>query len=82
MYWRRMALPEIVEVPLADLLLDPTNARLGEGLTSQPDTALALAQQQGDNIVRMAQDIVVNSSPSRRGEISLGGVLSGVKRTP
>jgi hypothetical protein len=54
------ALPETVEVPLADLLLDPGNARLGEGLTSQPDTALALARQQGDNIVRMAQDIVAN----------------------
>ena len=53
-------MPEIVEVPLADLLLDPTNARLGEGLTSQTDTALALAKQQGDNIIRLAQDIVTN----------------------
>lgn len=53
-------MPEIVEVPLADLLLDPANARLGEGVTSQTDTALALARQQGGNIIRLAQDIVVN----------------------
>jgi hypothetical protein len=49
---------EQANIPLVDLLLDPENPRLAEPQTSQPETALALARQQGDNIMRLAADIV------------------------
>lgn len=49
---------EIVDVPLADLLLDPGNARLSEIADSQHDVALDLARQQGDKLIRLARDIV------------------------
>jgi hypothetical protein len=52
--------PEIVNIPLADLLLDDGNPRLAETQESQQDTALALARQQGDNLIRLAEDIVEN----------------------
>lgn len=51
---------EVVDVPLADLLLDPDNARLSEPAKSQHDVALALAEQQGEKLVRLAKDIVEN----------------------
>lgn len=51
---------EVVDVPLADLLLDPENARLSETVKSQHDVALALAKQQGDKLIRLAKDIVDN----------------------
>src|SRR5687768_2672150 len=49
---------EIVHIPVADLLLDADNPRLVGDMTTQQETALALTQQQGDNIVRLAADIV------------------------
>jgi hypothetical protein len=51
---------EIVQIPIADLLLNNENPRLVGDRTSQQETALALAAQQGDNIVRLAADIVKN----------------------
>ncbi len=54
------AVPEVVDVPVSDLLLDERNARLAESSSSQHDTILALAQQQRDALVRLAADIVEN----------------------
>ena len=53
-------MPEIVNIPLADLLLDSGNPRLVETKESQQETALGLARQQGDNLIRLATDIVDN----------------------
>jgi hypothetical protein len=52
----RMA--DIVRIPIADLLLDTANPRLPGEHTTQQEAALNLAKQQGDNIVRLAKDIV------------------------
>lgn len=49
---------EIVDIALADLLLDTRNARLRDEQPSQPAAILALAQQQGKRIVKIAKDIV------------------------
>lgn len=49
---------EIVRIPIADLLLHTENPRLPGERSTQQETALNLAQQQGDNIVRLATDIV------------------------
>jgi hypothetical protein len=49
---------EIVDIPVTDLLLNSENPRLGGGSTTQNETALELAKQQGDNLVRLAEDIV------------------------
>ena len=51
-------MPEVVNIPLADLLLDSGNPRLVETRESQQETALGLARQQGDNLIRLATDIV------------------------
>lgn len=51
---------ETVEIPLADLQLDPRNARLGEEQPSQQAIYLALANQQGKRLVKLAEDIVKN----------------------
>jgi hypothetical protein len=51
---------EYVQIPLADLLPDDGNPRLVDTAASQQETALALARQQGDNLVRLAADIVEN----------------------
>src|SRR4051794_11518663 len=53
-------MPEIVQIPLPDLLLDNGNPRLVETQESQQKTALAPARQQGDNLIRLATDIVEN----------------------
>jgi len=53
-------MPEVVQIPVADLLLDDGNPRLVETKESQQETALALARQQGDNLIRLAADIVEN----------------------
>lgn len=50
-------MPEIVEIPVADLLLDDKNARLRDEQPSQQATALALAKQQGVRLVNLAEDI-------------------------
>jgi hypothetical protein len=49
---------EIVEIPLADLLLDVENPRLIETQQTQQETARELAARQGDALLRLAQDIV------------------------
>lgn len=51
-------MPEIVEIPLADLLLDVGNPRLIETQQTQQETARELAARQGDALLRLAQDIV------------------------
>jgi len=50
--------PQQVDIPVADLLLDERNARLGQESGSQQQAALALAQQQGRRLVKLAQSIV------------------------
>jgi hypothetical protein len=52
--------PEIDEIPVASLLLDPRNARLGEEQSSQQAIYIALAKQQGKRLVKLAEDIVNN----------------------
>lgn len=52
------AMAEIVHIPISDLLLAHDNPRLAEEQATQQETALSLARQQGDNIVRIAADIV------------------------
>ncbi|TAN22206.1 MAG: hypothetical protein EPN30_09155 [Actinomycetota bacterium] len=53
-----MTLQEVIEVPISDLLLDDENARLLEPGSNQQTTAILLAKDQGDKLVRLAQDIV------------------------
>jgi hypothetical protein len=48
----------IVTVQVSDLLLDGENPRLVESHTTQQETAINLSRQQGDNIIRLAIDIV------------------------
>lgn len=50
-------MPQRVEVPVADLLLDEKNARLGQETASQQEAAIGLAAQQGRRLVKLAQDI-------------------------
>lgn len=50
-------MPRRVDVPIADMLLDPGNARLGQEQTSQQATALALAKQQGRRLVKLAESV-------------------------
>jgi hypothetical protein len=49
---------EPVQIPLSDLLFDTENPRLVETQESQQAAALELARQQGDNLLRLAEDIV------------------------
>ena len=49
---------QIVEIALADLLVDPRNARLTEEQPSQQSTLLAIARQQGKRLLKLANDIV------------------------
>jgi hypothetical protein len=51
---------ENVDIPLVDLLLDVGNPRLAQSAASQQEVALEPARQQGDRIIRLAQDIVDN----------------------
>lgn len=50
-------MPRRVDVPVADMLLDPANARLGQEQPSQQATAVALAKQQGRRLVKLAESI-------------------------
>lgn len=52
------AVPEIVEVPVSDLLLDTGNPRLGVEQQSQQAVYLSLAKQQGRRLVVLARHIV------------------------
>ena len=49
---------QIVEIALADLLIDTRNARLTEEQPSQQYALLALARQQGKRLLKLAFDIV------------------------
>ncbi len=49
---------DVVEIPVSDLLLDSSNPRLSGTPTNQQETALELAAQQGEALVRLAADIV------------------------
>jgi hypothetical protein len=49
---------ETVSISLSDLLLDGGNPRLVTEQTGQQETALSLARQQGERLVRLADDIV------------------------
>ncbi len=49
---------EIVDIPTIDLLLDGGNPRLETEQAGQQETALSLAAQQGERIVKLAGDIV------------------------
>ncbi|MFB2597478.1 hypothetical protein ACEXQE_06785 [Herbiconiux sp. P17] len=51
-------MPIRVDVPIADMLLDTKNARLGQEQASQQATALALASQQGRRLVKLAESII------------------------
>jgi hypothetical protein len=53
-------MPEVVPIPVADLLLDSGNPRLPAEQQNQQETALALVEQQGDRLLRLAEDIVSN----------------------
>lgn len=57
---RTIAVTEIVDIPVADLQFDPTNARLVNEGSSQQAIALALAQHQGRRLVNLAAHIVDN----------------------
>ena len=49
---------QIVEIALADLLVDTRNARLAEEQPSQQFALLAIARQQGKRLLKLAADIV------------------------
>lgn len=51
-------MPRREPIPLADLLLDRSNARLGQEQPDQQSTALALAEQQGRRLIKLAEDIM------------------------
>lgn len=51
---------EIVDVAVADLLLDAGNARLSQAEDNQHDAALAITQQQGTRLIRLAEHIVTH----------------------
>ena len=51
---------EQANIPIVDLLLDVENPRIADTQATQQEAALELARQQGDNIIRLAADIVEN----------------------
>lgn len=51
-------MPETISIAVADLLLDPGNARLPATQASQPHTVLAMAQQQGTKLLNLAESIL------------------------
>ncbi len=51
-------MPEVVSVPVVDLILDPENARLKDEQTSQQAVYHALAEMLGPRLVQLAADIV------------------------
>lgn len=53
-------MPELIEVAVAQLELDPKNPRLSKEQTTQLETAHALAAQQGPRLVNLAAHIVKN----------------------
>lgn len=53
---------QTVPIPLTDLLLDMSNARLGEEQSSQQQVYLTLGKQQGKRLISLAEDIVTNGT--------------------
>jgi hypothetical protein len=53
---------EIVDIPVSDLLLDGGNPRLADEQEGQQETALRLAEQQGERLLKLAEDIVRNGT--------------------
>ena len=51
-------MPSIVDIPLVDLLVDVGNARLKDEQPSQQTALLAMANQQGKRLLKLAADIV------------------------
>jgi hypothetical protein len=64
-------MPEPIDVPLVDLLVDVRNARLRDEQPSQQATLLALARQQGNRLLKLASDVVEHGLDP----ISLPGVI-------
>lgn len=52
------AIPEIVDIAVADLLLDPGNPRFKDEPRSQQEAASDLAEKHGDQVLELADDIV------------------------
>ncbi|MDQ5821523.1 MAG: hypothetical protein M3540_08790 [Actinomycetota bacterium] len=53
-------MPEIVEIPISDLLLSSENPRLSGASSNLQETALELAQKQPEGTIKLAEDIVSN----------------------
>ena len=53
-------MPEDVEIPLSDLLIDKGNARLVKEQAGQQEAMLAIAHQQSGKLLKLAADIVEN----------------------
>lgn len=53
-------MPEIVDIPIADLLLDAENPRYRDVAKNQQVAATALAEKHPNQVVRLAADIVEN----------------------
>lgn len=51
---------EIVEIEVANLLFDTSNARYADEPSSQQDAALDLAEKHSDHVIELAKDIVEN----------------------
>ncbi len=51
-------MPELVDVPVSDLLLDEANPRLGDRQSSQQDVYTELSKVQGKRLLNLADDIV------------------------
>ncbi len=72
---------EIVDIPITDLLLDGRNPRLEDELEGEQETALSLADQQGERIVKLADDIVrYGTDPTTLvGVVALGDIRKRYK---
>lgn len=51
-------MPERVDVPISDLLLDQANARFKEEQPNQQAAMIALAELEGAGLIKLAQDII------------------------
>jgi len=51
-------MPQIVDIPISDLLLDPENPRFKDVPKSQQEAAKELAEKHGDHVIELATDVV------------------------
>lgn len=51
-------MPEIVDIPISDLLLDPENPRFKDVPKTQQEAARDLAEKHGDHVIELADDVV------------------------